>query len=147
MTIDELYDPNHSSKPRNKLIAQVFYEVELIERYGSGIQRIMAACEKAGLPTPVFAEKFGGFLVVFNRDKYTEDYLCSLDLNERQIKAVMYVKEKGRMTNTAYQSLTKVSKPMATIDLRDLVEKQIFKRVGTTGKGVGYLLAESDDND
>ena len=101
----------------------------------------MVACEKAGLPSPVFAETFGEFLVVFHKDRYTEEYLRGLDLNERQIKAVMYVKEKGRITNTTYQSLTKVSKAMATIDLRDLVEKQILERVGTTGKGVGRAIA------
>lgn len=54
MTIEELYNPNHSSKLRNKLIGQIFYDVGLIERYGSGIQKIIDACKEAGLPAPVF---------------------------------------------------------------------------------------------
>ncbi|MEK7273804.1 MAG: ATP-binding protein [Candidatus Desantisbacteria bacterium] len=37
--------------------------VGLLERYESGIQKIIDVCEKAGLPAPVFEERFGGFLV------------------------------------------------------------------------------------
>lgn len=143
MTIEEIYNPNHSSKPRNKLIAQIFYDIELIERYGSGIQRIISACEKAGLPTPVFEEKFGGFLVVFNKDIYTEEYLRDLGLNERQIKAVKYVKEKGRITNMEYQALNAVSKSTATRDLNQLTKRDVIAQIGVTGKGTEYTLKAS----
>lgn len=143
MTIDELYNPNHSSKLRNKLIGQIFYDVGLIERYGSGIQKIIDACKKAGLPTPVFEERFGGFLVIFNKDIYTEDYLAKSGLNERQIKAVLYVKEKGRITNKEYQGLVNAIKKTASRDLVDLVKKKVFDQAGTTGKGTYYLLKET----
>ncbi len=139
MTIEELYDPNHSSKPRNKLIAQTFYDVGLIERYGSGIQRIMNACKSSNLPMPVFEEKFGGFLVIFRKDAYTEEYLKELGLNERQIKAVMYVREKGKITNREYQELNTVSNKTAYLDLSNGVNKDVFISEGT-GKQVRYVL-------
>lgn len=140
VTLSELFDPNHSSKPRNKLIAQVFYEVELIERYGSGIGRMLSACEAAGLPPPQFEEKFGGFLVIFQRDAVTVESLRQLGLNARQVKAVMYIKEKGKITNTAYQRLNAVSKRTATRDLTELTNKGVIEQVGTTGKGTAYVL-------
>ena len=65
MTIEDLFDPEHTSKPRNKLIAQIFYDLGLIERYGSGIQRILEACEEAGLPTPLFENFSEGFRIKF----------------------------------------------------------------------------------
>ncbi|NQE44576.1 hypothetical protein C5S31_00965 [ANME-1 cluster archaeon GoMg2] len=139
MTIEELYDPNHSSKPRNKLIAQTFYDVGLIERYGSGIQRIMNACKSSNLPMPVFEEKFGGFLVIFHKDIYTEEYLKELELNERQIKAVMYVREKGKITNREYQELNTVSNKTAYLELSNVVNKDVFISEGT-GKQVRYVL-------
>jgi len=44
------------SKLRNRVIGRVFHELGLIEQWGSGIQRMTAACREAGLPTPVFEE-------------------------------------------------------------------------------------------
>ena len=86
----------YSSVPRNPLIVHIFYLAGLIEEMGTGIGRIMEAMEEAGLPEPEFKEEMGGFSVYFRKDIYTEEYLRKLGLNERQIKAVMYVKEKGK---------------------------------------------------
>jgi ATP-dependent DNA helicase RecG len=65
ITLEDLFDPEHSSKPRNKLVAQVFYDLNLIERYGSGIQRILASCQDAALPIPLFENFSGGFRIKF----------------------------------------------------------------------------------
>lgn len=67
VTFEELYRRTHASKPRNKLIAQVFYDLEIIERYGSGIQRMLDACAAAGLPEPTFGESTGGLLITFRK--------------------------------------------------------------------------------
>lgn len=45
-----------------------------------------------------------------------------MGLNDRQIKAVLYLKEKGKITNKEYQNLTGILKQMATIDLKGRVE-------------------------
>jgi len=63
-----------------------------------------------------------------------------LGLNERQIKAVMYVKKEGEITNKEYQSLYNVSKRTATNDLDEIVQKKIFEKVGTRGKGTFYTI-------
>jgi len=139
LTIDDLLDPAHSSKPRNKLIAQVFYDMALIERYGSGIQRMIADCVKAGLPEPDFEEKFGGFTITFNKDILTEKNLKELGLNERQIKAVTYVKENGKITNKKYREITGISDEGARIDLKGLLEKEILVSRGK-GRNVHYIL-------
>ena len=61
-------------------------------------------------------------------------------MNVRQIKAVMYVKQRGKITNKEYQKLTGVSKPTATRDMKSLVEMQFLKQQGITGKGTFYTL-------
>lgn len=97
-------------------------------------------CKEAGVPIPVIKERQKGFQITFSKDIYTEEYLQKLGLNERQMKAVMYVKEKGRITNKEYQELTKISKPMTTIDLKQLVNMKVFKKIGTRGRGTVYTL-------
>jgi ATP-dependent DNA helicase RecG len=44
-------------------------------------------------------------------------------LNERQIKAVLYVKEKGKITNKEYQELNSASRQTASNDLSEIVDK------------------------
>ena len=57
------------SEIRNKVIANVFKELGLIEQWGSGINRIMLACKKAGLDQPKIREQ-GDFVdVEFYRPK------------------------------------------------------------------------------
>ena len=61
LTIEDL--PLGVSKLRNRVIARVFYELGLMENWGSGVQRMMAACDEAGCPHPVFEELGGRFRV------------------------------------------------------------------------------------
>src|SRR5712691_8003494 len=44
------------SKLRNRVIGRVFQELGLIEHWGSGIQRMTAACHDRGLDPPRFEE-------------------------------------------------------------------------------------------
>ena len=55
----------HGRNPRNKLIAQVFFDIGMIERYGGGIHRILDQCKLAGLPVPTFEHAQGGFRIAF----------------------------------------------------------------------------------
>jgi ATP-dependent DNA helicase RecG len=137
ITLDELYSP-HSSKLRNKGIAEVFYDVELIEQWGSGIEKMRKACHRAGLPEPIF-EEYQGFRVIFRKDIFSEEYLRGLGLNERQVKAAMYVKEKGKITNKEYRELTELSDEGARIDLNQLVEAGVFQVKGK-GRSAHYVL-------
>ncbi len=58
VTIDELFGI-HDSTLRNRLIAQVFYDVGLIEQWGSGIKKIIDTCLQFGLLSPILEEYQG----------------------------------------------------------------------------------------
>lgn len=55
LTISEMRDG--VSRLRNRVIGRVFKELGLVEQWGSGVQRMVAACEAAGLPPPLFEER------------------------------------------------------------------------------------------
>ncbi|MDI9597256.1 MAG: ATP-binding protein [Atribacterota bacterium] len=139
LKVDDL-KKDHSSYPRNPLIANVFYLAGYIERWGSGTKRIVDLCKEQGLPEPEYKEEQGGFSVWFFKDIYSEEILQKIVLNERQIKAVLYVKEKGKITNKEYQQICSVKKRQTTDDLKELENMKIFERIGTTGKGTYYKL-------
>jgi hypothetical protein len=50
--------------------------------------KIIEKWVEAGLPKPAYKYETSGLWVIFNNDIYTSDYLKSLDLNDRQIKAI-----------------------------------------------------------
>jgi len=142
LKVEEL-KKNHSSYPRNEILADVFFKAGLIEAWGRGTIKIIDECKKAGLPEPEFKEEFGGLSVYFYKDIYTEENLRKMGLTERQIMAVMYVKEKGTISNSEYVEIARISKPTATRDLSTLTEKGIFEKLGVTGKGTIYKLKGS----
>ncbi len=55
----------HASRPRNLLIADVFFRRGLIERWGRGTQVIVEECQRAGCPEPNYSLKGGCFVVTF----------------------------------------------------------------------------------
>lgn len=134
---------NHPSRPRNTLLADVFYKAGLIEAWGRGTVMITDECKKAGLPEPEFKEEFGGFSVYFYKDIYTEENLRKMGLNERQIKAVMYVKERGKITNKEYRSLYSVSRITASRDFANLIKKKVFQTKGKGKKDLYYCLSDA----
>lgn len=130
----------HPSRPRNKHIAEAFFRAGYIESWGRGIEKILTAFQEAGLPEPIFEELWGGVMVTFLKDIYTEKYLLKLDINDRQVKAVLYVKEHGSITNSEYQKLNNLGKSVSTTELVDLSEKNLIEKTGTTGRGTKYVL-------
>ena len=131
-TIDTL-QKKHSSIPHNPDISNAFFRIGYIEAWGRGIRKMNEQCAAAGLPAPQYYYESSGFWVVFRKDLFNEEDLRAKGLNERQIKAVLFVKDKGRITNKEYQELNQVSKRTATNDLSELVEAfNVFKQQGAS---------------
>jgi ATP-dependent DNA helicase RecG len=145
LSVEHLRQPQHLSRPRNPLLAQAFYYAGYIERWGTGTARILTLCREQGLPEPEFDADALQFRVRFLKDPYTPERLRRMGLNERQIQAILYVKMHGSISNREYQNLTGTRERTATHDLRDLVEKGILERIGTTGRGVRYAARKAQN--
>ncbi len=130
----------HPSRPRNPLIADVCFKGGYIDAWGRGTLKIINSCREASLPEPEFVGIDGGVRVTIFKDIYSEDQLKKLGLNERQIKAVLFVKENGQITNSIYQDINNIGKSTATEELQSLVEKDILSSSGSAGRGSYYIL-------
>ena len=61
-------------------------------------------------------------------------------MNERQVKALAYVRENGSITNSGYRQLCpQVSPETLRLDLVDLIEKGLLLKIGSK-KGTHYIL-------
>ena len=138
-TIEDLLD-KHSSHPRNPDIATAFFRSGYVESWGRGMDKMKNLCQEAKIPAPQFSCKGNDFWTVFRKDIYNKEDLSKLGLNERQIKAVLYVKENGKITNSEYQEVNGIGKSVTIDELRNLVDKQVLVRIGETGRGTYYEL-------
>ncbi|HNV57935.1 MAG TPA: ATP-binding protein [Smithellaceae bacterium] len=81
----------HLSRPRNELLADVFFKAGMIEAWGRGTVKIVDECKKAGLPEPEFREEFGGLSVHFRKaDKAQE---AQVEAQEAQVELLNWQRE------------------------------------------------------
>ncbi|MCD6366545.1 MAG: putative DNA binding domain-containing protein [Bacteroidales bacterium] len=130
----------HSSKPFNPDIANAFFRSGYIELWGRGTIKIIEKCKEAGLPQPKYFYKASDFWIEFRKNIYNQDYLEALGLNERQINAVLYTKEKSKITNGEYQKLNDIGKTTATKELSELVKLDLLQQSKAKGRGAKYKL-------
>ena len=93
-----------------------------------------------GNPVPLKNVKNGVMSVIFYKDRWGENHLKKLGLNERQIKAVIYAREAGEISNSIYQKINNVGKTTATNELSELVKMGLLAEPTAKGRGAKYKL-------
>lgn len=63
----------HDSYPANVDIADVLFKTKFLDSWGSGVKRMVDACNEAGLPEPEYKLTPGGVAVVFKRPSAVGD--------------------------------------------------------------------------
>lgn len=132
---------------RNHIVADLFARIGFGEKLGTGFERIREICKEDNAPFPVIEFNKNYFYVTFRQ---SQEYLEMAErerawekliavLNERQKKAVDYVKENGRITNREYVKINDISRETAKRDLSDLVDKGLLKTVGR-GRSLHYVI-------
>lgn len=130
----------HASRPYNPDIANALFRSGYIESWGRGTLKIIRECKQAGIPAPLFTYDSSDITIEFRKDIYNKKYLLELGLNERQVKAVLFTKAKGKITNGEYQILNACARNTASQDLLVLVGKFFLKSSGQKGAGAFYTL-------
>ncbi len=129
-----------SSRVRNKVIARVFRELQLIERWGSGLQRIIDACAESGLKKP----KFEDFVIEFQVTLYSEK-IREITLDSSQLKIINYLKKHEEITTKKAAELWKITPRNARVRLLQLINAGFIKKIGTSEKDPFsvYVLARA----
>lgn len=135
----ELLKQKHPSRPRNPRIADIFFKAGLIEAWGRGILKIINECKSFGLPEPQFEISGGGFSVTLFKKPITESHQNKIGVNERQQKAIEYVKQNGFITNSIYQKVCEATTKTAFRDLEQLILLGVFSKAGLK-KSTKYSL-------
>jgi predicted HTH transcriptional regulator len=137
LTVEDL--PRGVSKLRNRVIGRVFHALGLIEQWGSGIQRMTAACLEAGLAAPVFEELAIRFRVTLATERIARPTLD--DTDQAILKALSG--GKGRSTSEVAAAIG-LSPRSTRTRLARLVGRGLVREIGTGPQDPRrrYFLAE-----
>ena len=137
LTIEEI--KRGVSKLRNRVIGQVFYRLGLIERWGSGIRRIIDSCLEAGFPEPIFEEIGTHFRVTVLTQAIKES---SIDAVDQGIFEVLK-NSNGLSTKEVAVAIDKSQRATRT-RLINLIEKGLVIEIGmgVNDPGRKYFLKD-----
>jgi ATP-dependent DNA helicase RecG len=162
ITLDNIIEEHFSRNPR---LVQGLFQWGYIEELGLGIDRMIEDMVAAGHPAPKFNATAYGFTVTMSNIKErraTQNIVlgppptaatsasaqnaevttasgAQFTVNERQARAIQYVRDHGRITNKDFQVMCpNVTAETLRMDLADLVDKNVLMRVGEK-KGTYYI--------
>lgn len=150
LTVAKLLKGNYISTIRNKQIAGIFKEAGIMEKYGSGIRRIVEAFRNSGLPAPRFREMGEGFMVtVFHgapqktpqepRGKGVVGGLVG-GLAESQKKICEAMRSNPSVSKTELAKLLGISATAIDKNISVLKRKSLIRRVGPDTGGHWEVL-------
>ena len=125
LTLEDL--PRGISRLRNRVIGRTFHALGLIEQWGSGIQRMMAACREAGLAPPTLEEIGNRFRVTLWLEQVGAP---TLDKTEEAMLATLR-DGTGRVTSEIAKVIGLTPRATRT-RLAGLVERGLVREVGTS---------------
>jgi ATP-dependent DNA helicase RecG len=142
LTVDNIIYEQYTRNPR---IVQLLQDYGYVERRGLGIDQMIRAMRKAGREPPIFENRGSSFWVTLKGGQpgpvIPQAEMDRLALNERQVQALAFVHEHGRISNREYQKEYEVSERTALYDLQGLVEAGLVLPV-SSGRGRYYILRD-----
>jgi len=109
------------SKLRNPVLGRVFFELGIIEQWGSGVTRMTQACKEAGLGEPVFEEIGARIRVTFYKKKVQD-----LNLDDVDSAILDFIRKNHSASTHEIVSLIELSRRTAINRLSRLVDNGLL---------------------
>ncbi len=126
LTIDDIQ--KGISKLRNRVIGRVFQELGLIEQWGSGIQRMTAACRDRGLDAPQFEEIGTHFRVTLSAVARS---VPAKDARDEKILAVLAENAEAGLSTAQIAERLEISPRATRTRLVSLVDRGLIVEIGS----------------
>ena len=153
---EETLMSRHSSKPRNRNIANTMFKAGFIDTWGRGYMKIREGFEAAGIPMPRVQNFCGGVQVSVQRttfmkmmsvaDNVTSDVtsdvtsLSPVQLTKRQRDIINLINENEQISATEMSRVLSVVVRTIRRDLAVMQEQGIIAHTGNTSAGKGIVL-------
>ncbi len=147
ITVQDLLNNTYRSTPRNKLMADFFKDLGLIEKYGSGIQRILNYFDDDNLPMPEFQNISDGFMVTVYSGPFSKlgkklgDRLGDR-LGDNQLLILETINNKPTISLSKLSKIIGISQTAIEKNISKLKEIGILKRIGPAKGGHWEVVDE-----
>ncbi len=148
VTVENL---DEEQSTRNARLMRMMEDTHLVENRGSGIRSMVQALGEANLEPPRFADHRVSFHVTFHNhtllNPETLNWLNQfsyLPINDRQRKALVYLRLHSQITNPEYRRLNHVDSLTAGAELRGLTQMGLIEQQGA-GRWTSYTLCIEED--
>lgn len=139
----EQFMGEHSSCPRNRLIARAFYLAGFIESWGRGIGKIRDEFVANGLEAPVYKEEMGGMSVYITRRKglFGENDTVNdgVKWTKNELAILHEMSKNNDITYIQLQTKLKISEPTVRRSIKRLRLNMMIVREGSDKSGHWYV--------
>ncbi len=141
ITVDNIVEEHFSRNPR---LVNGLFQWGFIEELGLGVDRMIEDMVNAGHPAPEFRDTPYSFTVTLKNTRVRRPAPAwESNMNERQLQALSFIQDRGRITNRDYRALCPdVTAETLRLDLVDMVNRGILLKIGAK-KGTYYVLKKS----
>ncbi|ADU06210.1 putative transcriptional regulator [Micromonospora sp. L5] len=144
VTVENLGEEGVSSS-RNALLLRILEDVPIpgeertvCENRGSGIRAMVGSLRRAGMTAPSFDDRISAFIVAFPNHSLLNDeavqWIASLgeaNLTDSQCLALAILHNGASLDNATYRKAAGLDSRVATIELQDLVARELVEQIGT----------------
>ena len=140
LTVDNMAYEQYT---RNPHLVRLLEDYGYVEQRGLGVDQMIRTMVANGQEPPVFENRGSSFWVTLKGRPPAHPLpdLARMGLNDRQIRAIEYLRAHNRITNREYQIEFGVSERTALYDLQELVDAGLVLPV-SSGRGRSYLLRD-----
>ena len=124
---------------RNPKLANVFYRLQLIEAYGTGMRKIMRAYEGSNRKPTIETTENAFKIVLPNLNAAADPLPFAGTGDEQEQKVLEFVQSHGSITRKEAETVTGIKQTAAGRLLRNMVQKQLLVQTGQ-GKNTRYTL-------
>ncbi|HLC55043.1 MAG TPA: RNA-binding domain-containing protein [Candidatus Nanoarchaeia archaeon] len=128
------------SVQRNPITYRFLRDMGYVEGLGTGISRMKNQMRKAGLNDPEFKFTESFFRIILSNKKGVRKPIYEIrDLNERQKKALEYLKKNKSLKAKTYSEINNVSYATSVNEINEMIHFNYIKKIGSY-RGAYYIL-------
>lgn len=117
------------SRLRNRVIGRVFFELNLIEQWGTGLKRIIDACIEQGLERPKFVEAHNYFKTIIYATRVNQPII-----KVWQQKLLAYITLHGHASTREAAQLWNLTPRAARDRIKQMVLMGLLVKISTAPK-------------